>query len=141
MGANAFSMTTQDYTVTSGKRERSSPSLSALCGHPRHCSTTPGTATTSLTLLKRTGTGRRHAHHCTSYGPRQRHPRAGPRTAAGQPNSAPPPSKPVLETHRTRRDATPEARFARTTVYSMALHAMPLHVGKIVWHACKLLPP
>jgi hypothetical protein len=23
----------------------------------------------------------------------------------------------------------------------MALHAMPLHVGKIVWHACKLLPP
>jgi hypothetical protein len=69
MGANAFSMTTQDYTVTSGQRERSSPSLSTLCGHPRHCSATSGTATTSPTLLKRTGTGRRHARHCTSYGP------------------------------------------------------------------------
>jgi hypothetical protein len=69
MGANAFSMTTQDYTMTSGQRERSSPSLSALCGHPRHYSATLGTATTSPTLLERTGTGRRHARHCTSYGP------------------------------------------------------------------------
>jgi hypothetical protein len=42
MGANAFSMTTQDYAVTSGRREWSSPSLLALCGYPRHCSTTPG---------------------------------------------------------------------------------------------------
>jgi hypothetical protein len=40
-----------------------------------------------------------------------------------------------------RHDAPPEAGFARTTVYSMALPAMPLHVGKIVWHTCKLLPP
>jgi hypothetical protein len=69
MGANAFPMTTQDYVVTSGQRERSSSSLSALCGHPRHYSATPGTATTSPMLLERTGTGRRHAHHCTSYGP------------------------------------------------------------------------
>jgi hypothetical protein len=68
MGANAFSMTAQDYTVTSGQRERSSPSPSALCSHPRHCNTTPSTVTTSPTLLKRTGTGRRHDHHCTSYG-------------------------------------------------------------------------
>jgi hypothetical protein len=67
-GTNAFSMTTQDYIVTSGWRERSSPSLSALCGHPRHCNATPGTATTSLTLLRRTGTGRRHTRHCASYG-------------------------------------------------------------------------
>jgi hypothetical protein len=55
MGANDFSMTAQDYTVTSGRRERSSPSPSALCGRPRHCNTTPGTVTTSPTLLKRTG--------------------------------------------------------------------------------------
>jgi hypothetical protein len=54
--------------VTSGWWERSSLSLSVLCGHPRHCNTTPDTATTSPTLLKRTGTGRRHARHCTSYG-------------------------------------------------------------------------
>jgi hypothetical protein len=53
--------------VTSCQRERSSPSLSALCGHPRHYSITPGTAATSPMMLKRTGTGRRHARHCTSY--------------------------------------------------------------------------
>jgi hypothetical protein len=65
---NAFSVSTQDCAATSGRRERSSPSLSALCGHPRHCSATPGTATTSPALLERTGTGRHHACHCASYG-------------------------------------------------------------------------
>jgi hypothetical protein len=67
--SNAFHVTTQGYAVTSGRRERPSPSLSVLCGHPRHCSATPRTSTTSLMLLGRTGTGRRHARHCTSYGP------------------------------------------------------------------------
>jgi hypothetical protein len=33
--------------VTSGRRDQASPSLSALCGHPRHCSTTPGAVATS----------------------------------------------------------------------------------------------
>jgi hypothetical protein len=33
--------------VTSGRRDRASPSLSALCGHPRHCGTTPGAVATS----------------------------------------------------------------------------------------------
>jgi hypothetical protein len=33
--------------VTSGRRDRSSPSLSTLCGHPRHCRATPGTVMTS----------------------------------------------------------------------------------------------
>jgi hypothetical protein len=55
--------------MTSGQRERSSPSLLALCAHPRHYSATPGTETTSPTLLERMGTGRRHARHCASYGP------------------------------------------------------------------------
>jgi hypothetical protein len=32
-----------------------------------HCNATPGTATTSLTLLRRTGTGHRHARQCASY--------------------------------------------------------------------------
>jgi hypothetical protein len=36
------------------------------------------------------------------------------------------------ETHRTRDDAPPEAGFTGTTVYSMALYVMPLHVGEIV---------
>jgi hypothetical protein len=68
-GTNTFSMSTQDYTATSGRRERSSPSLSALCGHLRHCNITPGTATTSPTLLERVRTGRRHARRCASYPP------------------------------------------------------------------------
>jgi hypothetical protein len=67
-GANAFSMATQDYTVTPAQRERSSPSLSTLCGHPRYYNATPGTVTTSPTLWKRTGTGRHHDHCCTSNG-------------------------------------------------------------------------
>jgi hypothetical protein len=33
--------------VTSGRRDRASPSLSALCDHPRHCRATPGAAATS----------------------------------------------------------------------------------------------
>jgi hypothetical protein len=43
--------------------------------------------------------------------------------------------------HRTRHDAPTGAGFARTAVNSMALYAMPLHVGEIVRHACKVLPP
>jgi hypothetical protein len=67
--SNAFPVTTQGYAVTSGQRKQSSPSLLVLCGHPRHCSATPGTATTYPTLLECTGAGRRHACHCASYGP------------------------------------------------------------------------
>jgi hypothetical protein len=33
-----------------------------------HCNATPGTATTSPTLLRRMGIGHRHARHCASYG-------------------------------------------------------------------------
>jgi hypothetical protein len=54
--------------MTYGRRERSSPSLSALCGHPRHCNAAPGTAAPPPTLLRRTGTGHRHARQCASYG-------------------------------------------------------------------------
>jgi hypothetical protein len=68
----------------------------------------------------------------------QQHPRVLTRAVAEQ---APPPSKPLLGAQKTRHDAPPEARFARTAVYSMALYAMPPHVGEIVRHACKLLPP
>jgi ribonuclease HI len=33
------------------------------------------------------------------------------------------------------------SEIRQTAIYSMALYAMPLHVGEIVWHTCKLLPP
>jgi hypothetical protein len=53
----------------------------------------------------------------------------------------PPPSKPLLDVHRTRHDAPPEARFARSAAYSATLYTIPLRVDEIVWHACKLQPP
>jgi hypothetical protein len=53
----------------------------------------------------------------------------------------PPPSKPLLEGYRVRHDIPPEARFARTAVYSTALFATPSHIARTVWHACKLPPP
>jgi hypothetical protein len=55
--------------MTSGRRERPSPLLPVLCGHPCHCSATPRTAATLPMLLERTGTGHRHDRRCTSYGP------------------------------------------------------------------------
>jgi hypothetical protein len=55
--------------------------------------------------------------------------------------SSPLPSKPLLDGHRARHDAPPEARFARTAVYSTALYAIPSHIARTVWHACKLPPP
>jgi hypothetical protein len=68
----------------------------------------------------------------------QRHPRDSARAAAGRATSTPPPSKPLLYGHRTRHDASPEAGFARTAIYSMALYTMPPHVGEIVRYDCKL---
>jgi hypothetical protein len=39
-----------------------------------------------------------------------------------------PPSKPLLDEYRTRRDVSPEARFARTTILSTVLYTIPPHV-------------
>jgi hypothetical protein len=127
MGANAFSMTTQHRIVTSGRRERSSPSLSALCGHPRRCSTT--------------GTRRRHARHCASYGlPDDTLEPAHGRRPDSQPLRHHPQSRSCTGTGLATTPPT-GARFARTVIYSATLYTMPLHVGEIVRHACKLPPP
>jgi hypothetical protein len=45
--SNIFYLLMRDHPVTSGQRDQPSPSLSALCGHTRHCSTTPGAVATS----------------------------------------------------------------------------------------------
>jgi hypothetical protein len=99
-----------------------------LWRHPRRCWSAQGRDVATPTTVPRTAS-------------RWRHPRAGPQAAAGQPTSTPPPSKPLLYGHRIRHDTPTGARFARTTIYSVALCAMPLHVGETVWHACKLHPP
>jgi hypothetical protein len=96
---------------------------------------------------------RRHPGHCTNIpdavgacgdrtpprrrtASRQRRPQVLTRTAIEQATSTPPPLKPLLYAHRKRHDAPPDARFARTAVYSATLYTVPLHVDEIVRHAC-----
>jgi hypothetical protein len=127
--------------MTSGRRERSSPSLSTLCGHPRHYSATPGTVTTSPMLLECMGTGRRHDHHCTVYG----HPvddnlepaRGGGRTTNHY--------VAILEVAPVRaQDAPQRPDWSRIRQEGRQLRGTACHASacrKIVRHACKLFPP
>jgi hypothetical protein len=134
-------MTTQDYSMTSGRRERFSPSLSALCNHPRHCSAMPGTATTSPMLLECTGTGRRHACHCTSYGPPLTTPSSRPAGDGWTANLY----TTTLEDAPVRAQDAPrcrdwskirqDGRQLRGTARDASTHR------RIVRHACKLLSP
>jgi hypothetical protein len=141
MGANAFSMTTQDCTVMSGRRERSSPSLSALCGHPRQCSATPGTATTSPMLLKRTGTGHRHTRHCTSYGPPSMPPSSRPADGGRPANLCTTTLEAALvwAQDSPRRPNRSEIRQDGHQLCGTARHAFTRR--RTLWHACKLLSP
>jgi hypothetical protein len=108
-------MLAQDYTVTSGQRDRSPPSLSLLCGHPRRLNTIPGTASPSPTLWGYGATRRRHAGCCMPYSL----PSAAPSSQCMDNDSTEDfntsPSKPLLGGHRACHDAPSEARFARTT--------------------------
>jgi hypothetical protein len=141
MEANAFSMTTQDCTVTSGQRERSSPSLLALCGHPHHCSATPGTATTSPTLLRRTGTGHRHARRCVSYGPPLTAPSSRPTDGGRAANlyTTILEAAPVWAQDSPRRPNSSEIRQDGRQLRGTAHHAFTRR--RTVQHACKLLSP
>jgi hypothetical protein len=98
----------------------------ALQHQPRHCRGTGLQDTATPAVV-----------HPTAF--RQLHPRI--RTTTQRKISTQPPSKLLLDGHRARRDAPPEARFARTAVYSVPLSAMPSHVARPVRHACKLPPP
>jgi hypothetical protein len=127
--SNIFYVLMQGHAVTSGRRDRSSPSLSTLCDRPRHCSSTSDTVATSR---RRWDMRRQDVATTTTVprtGPRRRHPRQ-PTTAASQPTSIPPPSKPLLYRHSTHHDASTGAGFARTAVSSTALLAIPPHIGK-----------
>jgi hypothetical protein len=118
-----------------------------LCRH-QPCATIPATATPSRPLhhhTRRCGSMRRWdtamPATVSCMASCQRHPRVLTRTALERATSTPPPSKPLLDAHRTSHDAPIELGFTRTTVYSMALYAMPPHVGEIVRHDCKPPPP
>jgi hypothetical protein len=139
--SSAFPVTTQGYDVTSGRRERSSPSLSALCGHPHHCSATLGTATTYPTLLKCTGTGRRHARHCAAYGSpvdgTLKSARSSGRTTNHYATTLE--AAPVRAQDASRRPDWSRIRQDGRQLRSTARHASTRR--RIVRHACKLLPP
>jgi hypothetical protein len=95
-------------------------------------------------LLHCGGTGRQYAATPAAVRPtasRQPHPRANVRTTTTRATPTSPPLKPLLDGYRAHHDAPPDARFARTAVYSMAVRTMPLHVDKTVRHTCKLPPP
>jgi hypothetical protein len=139
--SNAFPMTTQGCAVTSGRWEKPSPSLSVLCGHPRPCSATPRTATTSPTLLERTGTGHHHACHCASYGPLltapSNQPAGGGRTANLYTTTLE--AAPVRAQDTPRRPNRSGIRQDGRQLHGTARHASTHR--RIVRHACKLLPP
>jgi hypothetical protein len=77
--SNAFSVTTQGRAMTSGRQEQSSPSLSILCGHPRHYRTTPSTVSTSRCCWSARGQDIATTTTVPRTGPPLTHPRIGPR--------------------------------------------------------------
>jgi hypothetical protein len=127
--------------VTSGRREQSPPSLSALCGHPCHCSATPDTAATSPTLLVRTGTGHRHTCHCASYISSLTVPSNRPTDDGRTTNlyTTTLEAAPVRAQDAPRRPNRSKIRQDGHQLRGTACHASAHR--RIVQHACKLLSP
>jgi hypothetical protein len=104
-------------SVSIGPVRPSPPSLTpsrALHHHPQHCG----------------GTGRQDAATLAAVRPassHQPHPRAIVQTTTKRATPTPPPSKPLLDGYRACHDAPPDTRFTRTTVYPVALYAIPSH--------------
>jgi hypothetical protein len=103
------------------------PSQPLQC-HPRRCGNTRRQDIATPTVVPPTAS-------------RQWHPRTSTRADTERATPTPPPSKPLLDGYRARHDVPPEARFARTAIYSTALCAILPHVARTVRHACKLPPP
>jgi hypothetical protein len=105
------------------------------------CSTTPGTATTSPTLLERTGTGRRHAFLCASYGPPLTAPSSRPagdgRTANLYTTTLE--AAPVQAQDAPRRPDWSKVRQDGRQLLGTARHASTCR--RLVRHTCKLLSP
>jgi hypothetical protein len=126
--SNPSLMTLQGQTMTSGRRERHPRYCQVLRGHPRPCSATPGTATTTPALLSTRGRDAATPAAVPRTDHRQRLPRA--RVKTPRPTTTPSPSKPPLFKYGTRHDNKTTARTAGTTINSPALYAIPPHVAK-----------
>jgi hypothetical protein len=116
--SNPSLMTLQGQTMTSGRRER----------HPRPCSASPSTATTTPALLSTPGRGAATPAVVPHTDHHQQLPRAHLR--APRPTTMPSPSKPPLFKYGIRHDDKTGARTARTTANSPAPYAIPPHVAK-----------
>jgi hypothetical protein len=139
--SNALSVTTQGQAMTSGRRERSSPSLSTLCGHPRPCSATPRTAATTPALSERTGVGHCHTRRCTLYGPPSTPPSSlsadEDRTVNHYASTLE--AAPVWAQDTPRRHDRNEIRQDGRQLHDTAHHAFIRK--RIVRHTCKSLSP
>jgi hypothetical protein len=139
--SNIFYLLIQGHTVTSGQRDRSSPSLSILCGHPRQCSTMPDAVRDIPTLLGRTGTRHRHNGHCATYGPpvngtlELAHRGAWSTNCYTDTHEAAPVQAQDAPRRLNRSGIRQDRRQLRSTVRHTAIRL------EIVQRACKLLPP
>jgi hypothetical protein len=126
--------------VTSGRRDRSSPSLSALCGHPRHCRTTPDTVATCQRCWDVRGQGIATTATMPRTSPRQRHPRTDPpRRQSTNHYAAALEAAPVWAQDAPRRFNRSGIRQDGCQLHSTVLHTSTRR--ETVRHACKLLPP
>jgi hypothetical protein len=140
--SNIFYVLIQDHAVTSGRRDRSSPSLSALRGHHRHCRNTPDPVATSRRCWGVRGQDVATTATVPRTGPRQRHPRTDPpRRPVNQPLHRRPRSRPCTSTWRT----TSPRRLNRSEIHQNGrqLRSTARHIStrrEVVRYACKLLP-
>jgi hypothetical protein len=138
--SNVFSVLTQGRAVTSGQRDRSSPSLSALCDHSRHCSSMPDTVATPRRCWVRGDktAPRRPLCHV-------RAPINGTLESAHYGGQSTNRYTATLEAAPVRAQDAPR-RLNRSGIRQdgRQLHNTTCHTStrrEIVRHACKLLPP
>jgi hypothetical protein len=138
--SNVFFVVTQGHAVTSGRRDRPSPSLSTLCDHPRHCGTTPGNLTTSRRCWGRGDKTSPRLPLCHVRAPCQRHPRIVKlRQPDDQPQRRHPRGRSGTSTGRTTTPRLGRIRQDGRQLRGTARHASTRR--EIVWHVCKLFPP
>jgi hypothetical protein len=138
--SNVFSVLMQGHAVTSGRRDRSSPSLSALCDHPRHCCTTPNTVATSRRCW-----GARGQDIATTATVPQRVPVNGTLESARYGGQSTNRYTAALEAAPVRAQDAPR-RLNRSGIRQdgRQLHNATRHTSthrETVWHACKLISP
>jgi hypothetical protein len=139
--SNVFSVITQGHTVTSGRRDRSSPSLSTLCDHPRHCRTTPDTVATSRRCWGARGRDVATTATVSCTGPPSTAPSNRPTDGGRTTNhyTATLEAAPVRAQDAPRCPGGGRIRQDGRQLRSTARHTSTRR--RIVWHPCKLLPP